>query len=147
MQTFLPYSSFKRSASVLDRARLGKQRVETLQIMRALAGVGTSSWANHPATKMWKGYECWLMSYQFAVVNEWLSRGYKDTCLAKTRIAHTELHHSRPVSLPPPPPWLGNPDFHLAHQSNLIRKSPSHYQAFFPEVGPELEYVWPTKEQ
>ncbi len=36
MQTFLPYPDFARSAAVLDPARLGKQRVETLQILRAL---------------------------------------------------------------------------------------------------------------
>lgn len=36
MQTFLPYSSFKDSAAVLDNRRLGKQRVENLQIMQVL---------------------------------------------------------------------------------------------------------------
>ncbi|HMC68015.1 MAG TPA: pyrimidine dimer DNA glycosylase/endonuclease V, partial [Mycobacteriales bacterium] len=36
MQTFLPYSRFDASAAVLDDLRLGKQRVETLQILRAL---------------------------------------------------------------------------------------------------------------
>ena len=38
MQTFLPYASFEESAKVLDRQRLGKQRVECLQIFNALAG-------------------------------------------------------------------------------------------------------------
>ena len=37
MQTFLPYSSFYQSARVLDRQRLGKQRVETLQILKSLS--------------------------------------------------------------------------------------------------------------
>ena len=31
MQTFLPYSNFKKSAKCLDRQRLGKQRVEALK--------------------------------------------------------------------------------------------------------------------
>ncbi|MDQ1681515.1 MAG: hypothetical protein QOH99_56, partial [Frankiaceae bacterium] len=35
MQTFLPYADFGASARVLDDRRLGKQRVETLQILRA----------------------------------------------------------------------------------------------------------------
>jgi len=35
MQTFLPYADFARCAEVLDPRRLGKQRVEALQIMRA----------------------------------------------------------------------------------------------------------------
>ncbi len=33
MQTFLPYDSYADSAAVLDRARLGKQRVEAKQIL------------------------------------------------------------------------------------------------------------------
>lgn len=39
MQTFLPYADFEESAFVLDTRRLGKQRVETLQIMQSLFGV------------------------------------------------------------------------------------------------------------
>jgi len=35
MQTFLPYPDFARCAAVLDPLRLGKQRVEVLQLMRA----------------------------------------------------------------------------------------------------------------
>lgn len=37
MQTFLPFSDFKKSAESLDYRRLGKQRVECLQILAALA--------------------------------------------------------------------------------------------------------------
>jgi len=36
MQTFLPFPDFEESAYALDQKRLGKQRVETLQIMQAL---------------------------------------------------------------------------------------------------------------
>lgn len=36
MNTFLPYPSFKDSAKCLDNKRLGKQRVECLQILRTL---------------------------------------------------------------------------------------------------------------
>ena len=35
MQTFLPYENFAASAAVLDNKRLGKQRVETLQVIKA----------------------------------------------------------------------------------------------------------------
>ena len=38
MQTFLPYPSFTRSAAVRDDRRLGQQRVESLQVVRALTG-------------------------------------------------------------------------------------------------------------
>lgn len=47
MQTFLPYPSFVESAKCLDRQRLGKQRVEVLQLLKALLVPG-SGWGNHP---------------------------------------------------------------------------------------------------
>lgn len=43
MQTFLPYPSIIKSLRCLDNKRLGKQRVETLQILRALRGI-TRGW-------------------------------------------------------------------------------------------------------
>lgn len=142
MQTFLPYSSFRRSAATLDMKRLGKQRVETMQIMKALSSAGTG-WLNHPATKMWSSYECWLMSYQFAVCREWTSRGYRDTCLEKTLIFHRESEMCEVVKSPPPS-WLGNKAFHIAHRSNLIRKLPERYGPLFPGIPDDLEYIWPT---
>jgi Pyrimidine dimer DNA glycosylase len=36
VQTFLPYPDFARTAAVLDDRRLGKQRVEVLQILNAM---------------------------------------------------------------------------------------------------------------
>ena len=36
MQTFLPFQDFAASAKVLDMKRLGKQRVETLQVLKAI---------------------------------------------------------------------------------------------------------------
>jgi len=38
MQTFLPYASYAESAKALDNKRLGKQRVETLQVFQVLLG-------------------------------------------------------------------------------------------------------------
>jgi hypothetical protein len=55
LQTFLPYLDFVACARVLDSRRLGKQRVEALQILRALL-VPEYGWRHHPAVLMWKGY-------------------------------------------------------------------------------------------
>lgn len=139
MQTFLPYESFVRSADALDRQRLGKQRVETLQIMTALlTGRG---WVNHPATKMWRGYEGTLLMYQEAICFEWVGRGYKDTCYVKT----SELYYDHFSRLRTSQPfWLRSREFHRAHQSNLIRKNPAYYKHQFPGVPDDLEYVWPV---
>jgi Pyrimidine dimer DNA glycosylase len=137
MNTFLPYADFAASAQTLDRQRLGKQRVENLQIMKVLIHGG--GWSNHPAVKMWRGYESGLMAYQLAIVTEWCDRGYQDTCLRKTWdmfVAWREPSN-------PKPHWLGDYDFHRSHQSNLVRKDPQHYGPLFPGVPPYLAYVWP----
>ena len=139
MQTFLPYSDLHLTAEVLDRQRLGKQRVETLQIMTAL--LEGRGWINHPATKMWRGYEAYLLMYQEAICNEWVYRGYRDTCFEKTERLFWE-HND--VFFAVLPPWLGDMEFHRAHQSNLLRKLPEWYEPIFGNVPDNLPYVWPV---
>jgi hypothetical protein len=64
MQTFLPYPDLKKSFEVLDYRRLGKQRVEAMQILNILLSDKKSGgWVNHPAVKMWRGYEDALCVY------------------------------------------------------------------------------------
>lgn len=139
MQTFLPYPDFEASAAVLDQKRLGKQRVETLQIMKAL--VTGQGWINHPATKMWSGYEFALLEYQDAVCREWhLNRGFNDTCLAKT----IDLFYSKSElrDCKANPWWFGGDKFHEAHRSNLVRKDPLYYGPLWPDISNDLEYIW-----
>lgn len=142
MQTFLPSPSFEESASILDNKRLGKQRVETLQIMSAL--ITGRGWLKHPATRMWQGYELALLCYQDAICREWhINRGYEDTCLRKT----IDLFYRAPYLTEDvcEPFWLGNPEFHMAHESNLLRKDPEYYGPMFSKDLPDnLSYVWPV---
>lgn len=139
MQTFLPYEDFDQSAKCLDRQRLGKQRVEAMQIMRSLAGL-TKGWQNHPAVKMWKDYEGALTLYAIAICTEWRRRGYKDTCEAKiTALYYEYFKHNSMFDMPP---WLGGP-IHQTHQSKLIQKLPQHYAPLFADV-PVMEYYWPV---
>lgn len=140
MQTFLPYPDFYRSASVLDRMRLGKQRVESLQIIKALVVPG-SGWQNHPAVLMWSGHEGALFRYLTAICKTWREHGYRDTCEEKGRV----LLVGRDIS-PEDPRWLGDERLHSSHRSNLLRKSPQHYGAFGWTEGPDLPYFWPSKE-
>src|SRR3954468_12382481 len=81
MQTFTPYGDFEASLRTLDQRRLGKQRVEVIQIVRALTVPGYA-WASHPAVLMWKGYEEALGRYGLAMCEQWLLRGFGDTCAA-----------------------------------------------------------------
>lgn len=135
MQTFLPYNDFRDSARVLDRQRLGKQRVETLQLLRALAGE-TKGWVNHPAAKMWRGYENALAIYGAAMCDEWTRRGYKDSCREKI-LAYRDYTTAVVV-----PPWLGREDFHASHRSNLLRKDAKYYGQFGWVESDDLPYVW-----
>jgi hypothetical protein len=143
MQTFLPFPDFEESAYYIDPRRLGKQRVENLQIMSALlTGKG---WVNHPATNMWRGHEFSLLMYQKAVCEEWTHNlDHEDTCLTKT--AHLYFTHAdlSPLADHSDPPWLGDEAFHLSHQSNLVRKDPAYYRKYFPDVPDNLPYIWPT---
>ena len=79
MQTFLPYDDFERSARALDRKRLGKQRVETIQVVRALTRPGYG-WVNHPAVLMWRGFEEALGRYGFTCCQAWVELGFGNTC-------------------------------------------------------------------
>lgn len=140
MQTFLPYEEFSASASVLDRLRLGKQRVEVLQLLGPLSG-RPSRWRNHPAVRMWRGWEHVLIDYGLEVCAEWVKRGYRDTCAGKIAAFDMLFHAQRDGRAPP---WLGDPAFHLAHRSNLVRKKPDWYGPVWPGVPDDLPYVWPT---
>lgn len=132
MQTFLPYADFRRSAQALDSRRLGKQRVEAWQILRCLEQ--PNRWRNHPAVRMWAGYEDALKAYMNACIDEWVLRGYRNRMLKQS--------HSPDPAMPP---WLGDCRFHRGQQSNLVRKDPDHYGPMFPGVPPDLPYFWPTK--
>ena len=141
MQTFLPYASFVESAKVLDYKRLGKQRVETWQILRALQGT-TKGWRNHPATLMWADHEFALCFYGYTMCMEWKSRGYKDTMAE--RFLNARFINATAQKYMVLPEWFGNLQFHRSHQSNLVRKAPEYYKDKFPGVPNDLDYVWPS---
>jgi len=138
LQTFLPYPDFARSAACLDNKRLGKQRVECLQILKALSDP-TYSWQNHPAVRMWRGSEHALRVYGQEICNEWTKRGFQDTCSDKLFALDTANW------LAATPKWLGDDAFHASHRSNLLRKLPSHYKQFGWTEPDNLSYIWPVK--
>jgi hypothetical protein len=143
MQTFMPYSDFVKTAKVLDMKRLGKQRVEGMQILQVLTGLNKSkAWGNHPAVKMWRGYEVALACYIYAICEEWTSHGYKDTCREKVKNIMTTYYPDKKFVAPP---WLGSEAFHKSHRSNLLRKKPEHYGKDFKDVPNDLPYVWPIE--
>ncbi|MBB2910506.1 hypothetical protein FHS43_001769 [Streptosporangium becharense] len=150
MQTFLPYPDFAGTARVLDPRRLGKQRVETLQVLRALTVPGYG-WRHHPAVRMWAGYEEALVRYGLEVCGQWCSTGRADTCAGTLA---RELAERCGISVPRSqpqletaaelPPWLGDDDLHRSHRSALLRKDPGFYGPLFGDEPADLPYVWPV---
>ncbi|KAF4409644.1 MULTISPECIES: MSMEG_6728 family protein [Streptomyces] len=153
MQTFLPYPGFTESARVLDARRLGKQRVETIQVLRGLTVPGYG-WRRHPAVLMWRGYEEALVRYGLDVCEVWCETGRQDTCAATlvSDLARAgggaEPRRQEDLGLAGElPPWLGDHAFHRSHQSSLLRKDPAHYGPLFPGVPDDLPYVWPASDR
>ena len=149
MQTFLPVADFEESARLLDTPRLGKQRVETLQVLRALE-LPDYGWATHPVVRMWRGRTPALVAYGLAMVRVWRERGFADS--TQTQIAEfaPDVAHAAQAELATAgllPSWVGDEALHLSHRSNLLAKDPAFYRPRFAErFGPEpddLPYVWP----
>lgn len=133
MQTFLPYPNLKKSLKSLDNKRLGKQRVEAFQILNILLGrTDKKGWKNHPAVRMWKGYENALKLYLNKSIKLWTSKGYKNTM--KLEVISGKIIF---------PSWFGNEKFHKSHRSNLLRKKKEHYLKLGWKEPQNLDYVWP----
>jgi hypothetical protein len=133
MQTFLPYPDFTESARCLDYRRLGKQRVEGKQILSACVLGPAAPWGKHPAVLMWRGYEEALKQYTNTMIAEWIRRGYSNSMPFFPII---------PSALAMPP-WLGKPEFHMSHRSNLLRKDPKFYSRYGWTEPPDIPYDWP----
>ena len=137
MQTFLPYASFKKSVQVLDYRRLGKQRVEGMQILNVLLNVSDKKgWKNHPAVLMWKGHENALKLYVNTCINEWVARGYNNSM--KLYVVKEPVIY---------PSWFKFEKFHSAHRSNLLRKDVAYYSQFKWLEPADMPYYWPSKKE
>ncbi|MGY1751834.1 MSMEG_6728 family protein [Blastococcus sp. SYSU D01042] len=145
MQTFLPVADFTESARLLDNPRLGKQRVECLQVLRALE-LPDYGWANHPVVTMWRGRTAGLVVYSLAMVRVWRERGFADTTetliseFAPDAAAMTQQEAAAAGLLPS---WVGDEELHLSHRSNLLAKDPEFYRSRFPGDPDDLPYKWP----
>jgi hypothetical protein len=145
MQTFQPHPDFAESAAALDPSRLGKQRVETLQLLRANTVPGYG-WRHHPAAKMWRGYLPALVAYGLAMTGEWIRTGHPDTVRPQLLAFAPEIEDV-PLSDLELPPWFGDEAFHLAHRSNLVRKDPEFYRPRFGDIPDDLPYIWPASDR
>jgi len=137
MQTFLPYPDFKESFRALDNKRLGKQRVETFQIINAILGRPRKDgrpykgWINHPCSVMWKDHVPALQMYYNECIEVWVERGFKNTMQREEYVGDIVL-----------PDWIGYEEFHSSHRANLLRKDFDFYSKFGWTENPGDPYIW-----
>lgn len=137
MQTFLCYTDPWLVADALDQKRHGKQRVEGNQILDLLEGRADNPWKNHPATRMWRGYEMALRYYINIMISTWIIRGCVNN-LPYHEIDATHIHF---------PPWMWDNRLVYSHRANLIQKFPEHYGPMWPEIplDNKTPYWWPVE--
>lgn len=150
MQTFLTHGDdFQATAQTLDNKRLGKQRVESLQILQCLDQGSSGGWRHHPAVKMWRGYENCLAIYSLMICDEWIDRGYADTC----RDQIYSFYDRSVVTYTPP--WLHTTALLVTHRGRLHIKNPQAYPQW-ASYADEYEkytccdgcnYWWPTHDE
>jgi hypothetical protein len=118
-------------------------------------------WVNHPAVRMWRGYETALCVYILEMVREWKRRGYKSTLEKKLKdtMKHAGLAFSMDTWITDEsltPEWMRDLEtvklVTRTHRIALLNKNYEHYSDFeWPEdagVQPtSYEYYWPVEEK
>lgn len=123
MQTFIPYPDVIESLRVLDKRRLGKQRVEAKQLIDTILdrpmpnGKQRHGWRNHPAAVMWRNYLPALIYYYNSSLVVFEERGGKNDKLQPED--HIVIDELRQADLPW---WWGNEQVHSSHRSRLLFK-------------------------
>ena len=162
LQTFLPLmtNDFASIAKTLDNRRLNKQALEGWQILMTLVELDPQGndrkpkgWVNHPAVKMWRGYETALFHYILAMTEEWKARGFQTTIGDKASDTYKRAVYLGRVGSSELPEWLTNEamfaEITATHRQALLVKEYSWYHQFaWPEdtgVAPtEYTYIWPV---
>jgi hypothetical protein len=135
VNTFLPYDDFEKIAKVLDNKRLGKQRVEGMQILNILLNIDPTrqGWKNHPVVVQWRGHTEALKDYVNIMIREWIRRGFRNSMI---------LYDTGKYEMP----WFVKcKAVNLSHQASLLRKNKEHYEPYFADVPAEYmlySYIW-----
>jgi hypothetical protein len=132
MITFIVTADLIMNARLLDSKRLGKQRIEALQILKAIE-MGTG-WVHHPMTKAWRPYPMALKYYTNCIIKEFIRRGGHNT-LSLFELPEMIIF----------PWWLSWERLHQSHRMMLFRKNPDFYGNQF-SIDPSYSaygYIWP----
>lgn len=152
MQTFLPYQNFMASAAALDNRRLNKQILEGYQVLNTLSG-RSKGWRNHPAVKMWEGFERTLWTYVESMIAEANRRGIKtDKNQSNLNILKSQCWDDWGNDTPS---WYTKEKLNkitITHRANLYKKDPEFYIEFRNAINdpdnipccPTCNYFWVT---
>lgn len=132
----MPYPDLEQSVRCLDPDRLGNQ------VYREAISLLRGGWSNHPAAKLWASYKPALAQYCIYGLRELIKRNSRPPTHISLLHEFKRYMHNKPIILPP---FIGNTDFHLSHQDNLIFKYPLYYAPLFNRPVPltKPDYIWP----
>jgi hypothetical protein len=145
--TWMTYPSFGKTARDLTNEILKQQMGEVCDIFDILTGLKPEhERANHPAVKMWEGYEFALGIYGMCLGQEFtFGRGYAEATefwyLSK---GIREIKRSEPDFAYEPPPWMFDVDVLLSHRSNLARRHPVTFRSKWKNCPKDWPYLWPV---
>lgn len=172
MISFLPYRSFEESAKCLDYKRLGKMRVECLQILKTLnQGPFLECWhecglkrpkghresdgivyCNNCGTPLrntpWCRHPAVQMwrGYEYNLANYGIifcQEWIKRGYKDTTLKRISDIREYLDYKEDSYPWWLGFEKFHSSHRAALLYKNFIHYSQFGWDEKPELNYCWP----
>lgn len=166
MQTFITGGGDSHGVANLDSKRLNKQLLEGRQILNVLVTIQKDpaakvAWRNHPAVKMWAGYEFALYSYLLWVETECRKREIQtEKNMAAIVDLAMELDGS---SLGRVPAWWTDPvrkdRIITSHRASLYKKDPDYYAEWKFESDwvdahryavvccDRCNYYWPTHKE
>lgn len=159
MQTFMVSTDLRECASVLDHYDItvidknGREKTFTRlgnQFYREGLTLIRGGWPNHPAAKMWKGYEYALGMYLLALAERLADEGHNTPAFHDQIVEINDIMDA--CDNEDFPPWWGDDEIYATHRGTLLYKAPEHYEQFGwaeaplppnPETG-KFQYKWPV---
>lgn len=147
MIIFLTSMSYGRTAEDLDTARLHAAQNQGSALFDMLTGIkDPGNLKHHPVLSMWRGYEFALGIYVMSCGLEWcFQRGFAENkSFWNVARGIKEIKNDDPNFVYEVPPWFRDRDVILSHRSNLLRRSPEHYEDKWELCPEDWPYFWPV---
>lgn len=152
IQTWLPLPDFRQSLASLHDEDLERVRWNVLYLLEKFHDVEQTELPMHyratvtrlvvhsPIWQMWQGHEVQLAEYGLEACEEFSVRHHGPDPVYELIQFHQESAISENNDMGKPV-WFGDVDFHLGHQSALLKLRPAFYRGVFIDSSHPL--VWP----